>query len=162
FNSTNPNLRKTATFDSDSHSTTVVQAGGPRNMVASATDNPALIDPSAEADNLNDGRNIGTNGPFMTVTITGSAAPPATHAGVSQALTTSQDSWVVGYVNGTDGASKPLFPMAPQSMFKKACTADHCHSCNNDGDCTFVGGTCTITNQTLAELTDTNLGQCGV
>jgi hypothetical protein len=242
FNSTNPTYRKTATFDSDTHSTTVVQAGGPRNMVASSTDSPGLIDPSTLADNLNDGRNIGTNGPYMTVSISGSAAPPASHglaspmlvkatggsatvtvnvqspdwaqydrvqifvnnvpsctttspnfvggskklclptpnfnvavsptavvlpnggtrltATVVQPLTITQDSWVVVIVKGTDGVSRPLFPMAPQSILPKACAIDPCKPCTNDGQCGF--GTCSVTNQTLTELTDGNLGQCGV
>jgi hypothetical protein len=80
FDSTHPNLRKAATFDSDTHTTTIVQAGGPRNMVASSTDDPTLIDPVKEAQNVNEGRNIGTNGPFMRVTIVGDLAAEAGHA----------------------------------------------------------------------------------
>src|SRR5207249_3018956 len=67
FDSANLGLRKTMVCDSDSHSTTIVQAGGPRNMVASSTDDPSAIDPDEIADNLNDGRSTCTNGPFMRV-----------------------------------------------------------------------------------------------
>ena len=80
FDDTQPNLRKTATFDSDTHTTAIVQAGGPRNMTASSTDDPADINPVKEAQNLNEGRNVGTNGPFMRVTISGSEVPDAGHA----------------------------------------------------------------------------------
>jgi hypothetical protein len=49
-------------------------------MVASTTDDPALISPSAIAVNVNEGRSIGTNGPFIRVTVTGDAPPGASHA----------------------------------------------------------------------------------
>lgn len=71
------------------------------------------------------------------------------------------DAWVVVVVRGRDGISAPLFPMAPQSILAKACSGDPCRSCTLNAQCTFVG-TCTITNQTTAELGDGNFNQCGV
>ena len=71
------------------------------------------------------------------------------------------DAWVVVVVKGTDGISKPLFPMAPASMLAKACSGDPCHPCTSTSKCTFIG-TCTVTNLTAADLADGNLGQCGV
>jgi hypothetical protein len=242
-------LRKTATFDSDTHSTTIVQAGGPRNMIADNSGSIAAIDPVTVANHINEGRDIGTNGPFVTVTITGDGGATATHAlgspllvpatlgtatiqvdvkspdwaefdqvqifvnNVPSCTTTSPnfvgstkklctpvadytlnkgtdftvnsvpvngstrleatitktltggslpagDAWVVVVVKGTDGVSKPLFPMAPASMFAKACSLNPCQSCKSNADCGF--GTCTILNQSAADLADGNLGQCGV
>jgi hypothetical protein len=72
-----------------------------------------------------------------------------------------QDQWVVVLVRGTDNVSKPLFPVIPNSLVAKACSNNRCRSCNVNTDCTG-GGTCTVTNQSLAELTDGNLNQCGV
>src|SRR5262249_8578742 len=86
-------------------------------------------------------------------------------ASVTQTLTGGNlpagDAWVVVVVKGTDGVSKPLFPMAPVSMLPKACSGDPCHACNTDAQCTFIG-TCTVLNQTAAALSDGNLGQCGM
>ena len=45
FDSTKPLQRKGIVCDSDTHSTAIVQAGGPRNMLASLTDDPALLVP---------------------------------------------------------------------------------------------------------------------
>ncbi len=243
FDSTHPLLRKGIVCDSDTHSTTIVQAGGPRNMLASATDNPALVDPDALAVAVNDGRNVCTNGPFVRVSVEGDASAVASHdladplivpatlgsatvhvdvqsptwaeynrieiyvnnnpsctttspnyvGGVkkvctatpnfvltptvstvpvngdnrlqsssSQVLSITQDSWVIVAVRGTDGVSRPLFPMAPQNIVAKACSGDPCKSCTTNTQCSnaFVG-TCTVTNQTLAELSDGNLNQCG-
>jgi hypothetical protein len=243
-------LRKTATFDSDTHSTTIVQAGGPRNMIADNSGSIGAINPVTVANHINEGRDIGTNGPFVTVTITGDGGATATHAigssllvpaslgtatiqvdvkspdwaefdqvqifvnNVPSCTTTSPnfvgstkklctpvadytlnkgidftvnsvpvngstrleatitktltggslpagDAWVVVVVKGTDGVSKPLFPMAPASMFAKACSGDPCHACKSNSDCTFIG-TCTVLNQTTTDLADGNLGQCGV
>jgi hypothetical protein len=72
-----------------------------------------------------------------------------------------EDTWIIALVRGTDGISKPLFPFDPSSILAKACSNDRCRSCNVNGDCTG-GGTCTVTNETLGELTDGNLDQCGV
>lgn len=58
-------------------------------------------------------------------------------ASTSLTLNLTQDSWIVVMVKGTDGISKPLFPVVPNSL-KKA------------------------TNTTLANLTDGNLGEDGM
>lgn len=243
-------LRKTATFDSDTHSTTIVQAGGPRNMVADTSGSIAAINPVTVANRINEGRDIGTNGPFLQVSIVGDSGATAAHAigspllvpavggtvvihvdvaspdwaefdqvqifvnnvpsctttpvnfvgGVKKLCTPvadytlnkgvdftvtpvpvngstrleahltktltggslpAGDAWVVVVVKGTDGVSKPLFPMAPANIFAKACTGDPCHSCNTNSDCAFIG-TCAPANVTTADLADGNLGQCGV
>jgi hypothetical protein len=73
-----------------------------------------------------------------------------------------QDQWVVVLVRGTDNVSKPLFPVIPNSLVPKACSNNPCRACTGNGDCVNPG-TCTgASNQTLAELTDGNLNQCGV
>jgi hypothetical protein len=72
------------------------------------------------------------------------------------------DQWVVVLVRGTDNVSKPLFPVIPNSLVRKACSNNPCRACTGNGDCVNPG-TCTgASNQTLAELTDGNLNQCGV
>ncbi|MEB2285736.1 MAG: hypothetical protein B6D46_10510 [Polyangiaceae bacterium UTPRO1] len=244
FDAAHPLQRKGIVCDSDTHSTTIIQAGGPRNMLASLTDDPALLDPAALAASVNAGRNVCTNGPFVRVSVEGDGGATASHdladpllvpatlgaatvhvdvqsptwaeydrveiyfnntpscvvspvnflgstkknctatpnfvitpttsvvpvngdsrlqSATSQSLTITQDSWVMVVVRGRDGVSKPLFPVTPQSMFPKACNTDPCKPCGfpGAGACPFLG-TCSVTNQTLAELTDGNLGQCGV
>lgn len=242
FDAANPLQRKGIVCDSDTHSTTIVQAGGPRNMLASITDDPALLDPQDLADSVNAGRNVCTSGPMVRVSVEGDGGAVASHdladplivpatlgtatvhidiqsptwaeydrievyfnntpscvntpvnflgsskknctatpnfvitptkstvpvngdfrleSASIQGLTITQDSWVMVVVRGTDNVSKPLFPMNPQDMVAKACTTDRCKSCTNNSQCPFFG-TCTVTNQTLAELTDGNLNQCGV
>jgi hypothetical protein len=252
FNSTpgHEKLRKTATFDSDTHSRAIVTAGGPRNMVADTSVSIAAINPITVSNNLNDGRNVGTNGPFPRVTITGDLGAQAGHDlskplivsaqlgtatvdvdiqspdwaqfdivdfyvntvptctttspnfvggtkklctatptsfspvvpspvvlgnGGTRLTATAQlvltggnlpatDFWVVVVVRGRDGISRPHFPMAPSSIFPKSCSGDPCRPCvSTSGDCSpFFAGTCTITNQNTTELSDGNLGQCGV
>jgi hypothetical protein len=238
-------------------------------MVASSTDDPALIDPVKEAQNVNEGRDVGTNGPFMGVTIEGDAPPAAGHAlglprivtatggtatvkvniqsptwaefdriqiyvnnepsctapkcvggsnagadcsvgsqcpggtcgghvlggskkvctatpnytlnkgvdfsvtsvpvgsaarleaDVSQVIPVTEDSWVVVIVKGTDNVSKPLFPMAPDNILAKACSGDPCRACGTSLPACGFFGLCTVSNQTLAELSDGNLNQCG-
>jgi hypothetical protein len=242
FDSTHPLQRKGIVCDSDSHSTTIVQAGGPRNMLASATDDPALLVPEDLAESVNAGRNVCTNGPFVRVSIVGDGGAVASHdladplivpatlgsatlhvdiqsptwaeynrievyfnnvpscvntpvnflgsskklctatpnfvltptkstvpangdfrleSASVQGLTITQDSWVIVVVRGTDGVSKPLFPMNPQSMLPRACSLDPCKPCVSNGNCGF-SGTCTVLNLTAAALSDGNLGQCGV
>jgi hypothetical protein len=80
----------------------------------------------------------------------------------SQALTITQDSWVIVVVRGRDGVSKPLFPMVPQNILAKACSGDPCKACTTNSNCSPFFGTCTVSNETVAELSDGNLGQCGV
>jgi hypothetical protein len=65
FDSSHPELRKGGIADSDSHSRTIVQAGGPRTMVASAAGSPGTIVPADDATALNEGRAVMTNGPFV-------------------------------------------------------------------------------------------------
>ncbi len=79
FDSTNPLLRKAAVCDSDTHSTTIVQAGGPRTMIASTTDDPALLDSVTLATDLNAGRAVCTSGPFMRVAVVGDFGDEAKH-----------------------------------------------------------------------------------
>ncbi|MBI3768895.1 MAG: hypothetical protein HY271_10435 [Deltaproteobacteria bacterium] len=244
-------LRKTATFDSDTHTTTVVQAGGPRNMVADNAPSISAIDPVTVATHINEGRDIGTNGPFVQVSIVGDAGATAAHAlgspllvpaalgiatihvdikspdwaefdqvqifvnntpsctttapnfvnsvkqvcppvadftlnkgadfvvntvpvngsnrleaSIVKVLTGGSlpavDAWVVVVVKGTDGVSKPLFPMAPTSIQQKACTLDPCRPCNIPQDCAPFSGVCANANLTATDLADGNLGQCGV
>jgi hypothetical protein len=79
FDSSNPLQRKGIVCDSDTHSTTIVQAGGPRNMLASATDDPALLVPADLADSVNAGRNVCTSGPDVRVSIEGDGGAIASH-----------------------------------------------------------------------------------
>ncbi len=79
FDSTHPLQRKGIVCDSDTHTTAIVQAGGPRNMLASATDDPALLVPGDLADAVNEGRNVCTSGPFVRVSVVGDAAAVASH-----------------------------------------------------------------------------------
>jgi hypothetical protein len=69
------------------------------------------------------------------------------------------DTWVVVLVRGTDGVSRPLFPVDPSSMLARACSNNPCRSCTVDANC--GAGTCTVSNQNTAELSDGNLNQCG-
>jgi hypothetical protein len=243
FDSTHPLQRKGIVCDSDTHSTTIVQAGGPRNMLASATDNPALLVPGDLADSVNAGRNVCTNGPFVRVSIEGDAGAVASHdladplivpatlgsatvhvdiesptwaeydrieiyvnnvpscvttspsflgavkkvctatpdfvltpiksvvpingdsrleSHTTQALTITQDSWVMVVVRGQDNVSKPLFPMNPQSILPRACSGNPCRECGTGFPSCGFFGSCTVTNLTVAELSDGNLNQCGV
>ena len=228
FNLINQGIVRTGLAVSDTHQQIIKQAGFPRAMVASPTDDPGAIGAIADtiAANVNAGRAIGTNAPFVRVTTeatstgeTGGlalglptlisttdgnatitvniqsplwaefdtveyyinhvptaddfdndpATPPfyrvtptvvqtagvdftvsvvddfplisgAKHLEATTSLKLSGlkvDAWVVVLVRGTDGVSKPIFPVVP-----------------NDLDET--------TNATLAGLTDGNLGEDGV
>jgi len=79
FDAANPLQRKGIVCNSDTHSTTIVQAGGPRNMLASATDDPASVVPGDLAASVNAGRNVCTNGPFVRVRIEGDGGAVASH-----------------------------------------------------------------------------------
>jgi len=71
FNLLNQGRIKTGTADSDTHQTAIIQAGGPRNYVASSTDLPEEIAADELAVSVAEGRVIGTNGPFVRVTLSG-------------------------------------------------------------------------------------------
>ena len=111
-------------------------------------------------------QNAGTNFSVDTV-VDNPAIQGASHLEASTTLHLSgltQDIWVVILVRGTDGISRPLFPVVPNSLLAQACSNDPCKSCTVatvDDDC-GAGNTCTISNASLAELTDGNLGQCGM
>jgi hypothetical protein len=70
------------------------------------------------------------------------------------------DTWVVVLVRGTDGVSRPLFPVDPSSMLPRACSNNPCRACTTNANCQS-GGLCNVSNQTPAELSDGNLNQCG-
>jgi len=223
FNLINQGRIKTGTADSDTHSTALVQAGGPRNYVASSVDDPAAIDSAVLAESVNAGRVVGSNGPFVRISVEGdggelagldlglprlvtATATPTLHlniqspewaefdtidiyintqpvavpdsnflgvevprynvvpsitliagvdfdvervvvdetydaarleANVDLPLPVDGDTWVVVVVKGTDGVSRPLWPMSPQDLDEE-------------------------TNTTLDDLTDGNLGEGGV
>ena len=225
FNLLNQGIIKAATADSDSHTTAIVQAGGPRNFVASSSDDPADQNDAELAASVRQGRLIGTNAPFLRVTVEGDGGATAglgfdepklvaaaSHAAtvhlnvqsptwaefdtvelftnavplqepdknlhgvevpryeaeptlilragpdfavrnvvvdpaVAEArrleadvdipLTVEQDTWVVVLVKGSDGVSRPLWPMNPQDLDQQR-------------------------NATLDDLTDGNLGEGGV
>jgi hypothetical protein len=243
FDAANPLQRKGIVCNSDTHSTTIVQAGGPRNMLASVTDDPALLDPQNLADAVNAGRNVCTSGPMVRVSIEGDGGAVASHdladpllvpatlgtatlhvdiqsptwaeydkvdiyfntvpscvntpvnflgsskknctatptftltptkstvpvngdfrleSATVQGLTITQDSWVIVVVRGTDNVSKPLFPMNPQEILPQACAANRCRACGAGLPPCGIFGACNVSNQTVAELTDGNLNQCGV
>src|SRR5262249_38693233 len=71
FNLLNQGIIKAATSDSDTHSTAIVQAGGPRNFVASFSDDPTELNDAELARSVRQGRLIGSNGPFLRVTVEG-------------------------------------------------------------------------------------------
>ncbi len=77
FNLLNQGRIKTATSDSDSHTTAIIQAGGPRNYVASPSDVPSELDDATLAQSVRDGRVVGTNAPFVRVTIEGDGGATA-------------------------------------------------------------------------------------
>jgi len=70
FNLLNQGIVKTGFGDSDTHHVITSQSGFPRSMVASPSDDPGALSALAEtlAANLNDGRVVSTNAPFMRVT----------------------------------------------------------------------------------------------
>jgi hypothetical protein len=253
FNLINQGIVKTGVADSDTHRRILTQAGMPRSMVASPTDDPGSINPATISANVNDGRVFGTNGPIVRVSThadstnedgglgvgeskvisttdgeveievhiqspiwaefdrveyyinttttkstvmreSGAGLVPVTTYAITpdhvqtapgdfvvntiednpsipgashlEATTTlhlsglTDDIWVVVLVRGTDGVSKPLFPIVPNSMLARACSNDPCRACSSDSTCS--PGTCTVSNQTVGELTDGNLNQCGM
>jgi hypothetical protein len=228
FNLINQGIVRPGVADSDTHVKVTGQAGIPRTMVASPTDDPAALAAIAPSlsQNVNDGRTFGTNAPILRVTssaastgqtgglalglptlisttdgavsihvdvespvwapfdkvefyvnstTTRTASMKESGAGmvsvkrygitpdyvqtVSPTLVTvngaipgaqrleasttldltglTHDAWVVVMVKGTDGVSRPLFPVIPDSLKRS-------------------------TNNTLADLTDGNLGEDGM
>jgi hypothetical protein len=87
FNLLNQGIVRTGISDSDTHVLIDTQAGYPRNMIASPTDDPAALAAIAEtlAQNVNNGRVVGTNGPFVRVQVEGDAGQVA---GLSEGLPT--------------------------------------------------------------------------
>lgn len=77
FNLLNQGRIKTATADSDTHTTAIVQAGGPRNFVASSSDEPRDLDDVELAESVRQGRTIGSNAPFLRVTVEGDGGATA-------------------------------------------------------------------------------------
>jgi hypothetical protein len=77
FNLLNQGIIKTATADSDTHSTAIVQAGGPRNFVASSSDDPSGLHDGELAANVRRGRLVASNAPFLRLTIAGDAGATA-------------------------------------------------------------------------------------
>lgn len=71
FNLLNQGIIRTGTANSDTHDLVGIQAGGPRNFVASPVDVPEAIDDAVIAHSVNEGRSIGSNGPFVRVTVQG-------------------------------------------------------------------------------------------
>ncbi len=77
---------KTGIADSDTHQRIGEQAGGPRTYVASATDDPASLDPTVLAQTVNAGRAFGSNGPFVEVSLVAGAGANAAGLGLGQSL----------------------------------------------------------------------------
>ena len=71
FTMLNLGLRVTAMGNSDTHSTTTVEAGLPRNYVLSETDSPAFLRPQDIADAMRDHRVVASYGPFLRMWIDG-------------------------------------------------------------------------------------------
>lgn len=77
----------------------------------------------------------------------------------TDAAALTEDTWIVVMVKGTDGISKPLFPMVPNSLTTRQCSVSG-EGCAVNGDCP-ISETCQPVD-TLAELTDGNLDQAGI
>lgn len=220
FNLLNQGRIKTGMADSDTHTTAIVQAGGPRTYLASSSDEPAELSDAELARSVINGQAIATNGPFVHVVAVGvedrqaglafgqsnlllasdggatllvnvrspdwapfdeiavyvSTIPEPADDGspvpryavtptqtlvagtdfqvrqvtvtegdvsatrletdVQISVPATSDAWVVVTVKGSDGVSPPLWPMNPQDLDRES-------------------------NQTLAELTDGNVGEGG-
>jgi hypothetical protein len=70
-----------------------------------------------------------------------------------------EDTWIVVMVKGTDGVSRPIFPVVPNSITQKQCSSAGT-GCSDDTDCPAVE-TCEPVDS-VDDLTDGNLGQGGV
>ncbi len=80
FNLLNQGIVKAATANSDTHSTAVVQAGGPRNFVAASADVPRDLDHAELAASVRQGRLIASNAPFVRIELEGDGGALAGHA----------------------------------------------------------------------------------
>ncbi|HEV7731199.1 MAG TPA: hypothetical protein VGR62_03510, partial [Candidatus Binatia bacterium] len=108
FNLLNQGILRTGVSDSDTHDKIVVQVGSPRNFVASPSDDPATLSALAEtiSANVNDGRSVGSNAPF--VRITANATSTGETAGLALGLPTLIDT-TDGNVDVTVQVQSPLW-----------------------------------------------------
>jgi hypothetical protein len=72
-----------------------------------------------------------------------------------------QDQWVVVLVRGTDNVPAAAFPVLPTRWSGRRVRTIRAGRAARTPTAR-ARGTCTVTNQSLAELTDGNLNQCGV
>jgi len=88
FNMINQGIIRSGIAVSDTHQTANVPSGFPHTSLASSTDDPSALGAIADAlsGNVNAGRNIGTNGPFIKVT--SSAASTGQNGGLALGLPT--------------------------------------------------------------------------
>jgi hypothetical protein len=77
---------KTGIADSDTHNRVSEQSGGPRTYVASATDNPAALNPTTLAQTVNAGRAFGSNGPFVELSLVAGSGANAAGLGLGSSL----------------------------------------------------------------------------
>ncbi len=71
FTLLNLGYRFTALGNSDTHGTSSIEAGCPRNYVLSETDDPAYLDPQTIADSVRDHHVVASYGPFLRMWING-------------------------------------------------------------------------------------------
>lgn len=71
FTLLNLGYRFTALGNSDTHGTSSIEAGCPRNFVLSETDDPAYLDPQTIADAVRDHHVVASYGPFLRMWING-------------------------------------------------------------------------------------------
>ena len=97
FNLINQGIVRTGYAVSDTHRAVATQSGFPRTYVASPTDDPGALGAIAGtlSTNVNDGRAVGSNGPFIRVT--SSAASTGQTGGLALGLPTS--------ISTTDGSA---------------------------------------------------------
>jgi len=111
FNLLNLGFRVTALGNSDTHGTTEVESGCPRNFVASETDDPAFVRADDIAAAVRAGKVIATYGPFIRFSVDGQpdSGPGSTVTGtdpVTLNIEVQSPSWfdverVEVYENGT-------------------------------------------------------------
>ncbi len=113
FNLLNQGIISTGVANSDTHRRFTTQAGFPRTMVASLTDDPGSINQDDVSAGVNTGRALGTNGPMIRVTA------HASSTGESGGLDLGRCTGVVPCTNVGD-----------------------CSPCTDDSQC-LIGETCT-------------------